>query len=161
MITVTLGTIPFPFDRAINWLNILLEEEVISESVFVQHGVSDVSVLAKHSLITAAPILQTRELMKMVDDSRLIVSHAGQGSTRAFASRGACFILLPRLARFDEHIDDHQLSFAKSVVKFGVPYCLSLEELKQLILQPPPRLQQQLFEGPKLAEHLSKIYPGV
>jgi hypothetical protein len=37
---------------------------------------------------------------------------------------------------------------------------LSLEELEQFILQPPPPFQNQLFDGPKLADHLLKVYPG-
>jgi UDP-N-acetylglucosamine transferase subunit ALG13 len=159
MITITLGTIPYPFNRAVTWLSILLKRDIISEPVFIQYGASDISVVAKHPLVTATPILQSYELMKMVDDSRLVISHAGQGSTRALAKRGACFVLLPRLRRYGEHIDDHQLSFAQSVEKFGISYCLSLEELEPFILQPPPPFQNPLFDGPKLADHLLKVYP--
>jgi UDP-N-acetylglucosamine transferase subunit ALG13 len=160
MITVTLGTIPYQFNRAVTWLSILLEHQIISEPIFIQYGISDISVVAKHPLVTATPILQSCDLMKMIDDSRLVISHAGQGSARALAKRRASFVLLPRLARYGEHIDDHQLSFAQSVEKFGISYCLSLEELEPFILQPPPPFENQLFDGPKLADHLLKVYPG-
>ncbi len=161
MILITLGTIPYQFNRAITWLSILLKEDVISEPVFIQYGVSDISLVVKHPLVTAVPIVQSKELMKMVDNSRLVISHAGQGSTRALASKGACFVLLPRLARYGEHIDDHQLLFARNVEKFGVSHCLSLKELEQFILQPPPAFRQKLFDGPKLADYLLNVYPGV
>ncbi len=160
MITVTLGTIPYSFDRAINWLDSLLESEVISESVFVQHGATDVSKLAKYPLVKTIPIVETSFLMKTIQESRLTISHAGQGLTRGLADRGACFILVPRLSRYNEHIDDHQLCFARGVEKLGIPYCTSLDKLEQAIKCPPPNFKGQIFDGPKLAEHLMQIYPG-
>lgn len=160
MILVTLGTIPFSFDRAINWIESLLDNGTISEPVFVQYGVSDVAVITKHRLVTAESIVLSKDLMKIVDASRLVISHAGQGSTRSLAERGARFVLLPRLASYGEHIDDHQLLFARSVEKLGVLSCSSLNDLQQAVLQPPPPFQGRLFESPKLAEHLSKAYPS-
>jgi hypothetical protein len=50
--------------------------------------------------------------------------------------------------------------FAESVREFGVTVCLTLDEFKQAVLQPPPYIQKQLFEGPKLTEYLSQIYPA-
>ena len=73
MITVTLGTIPFSFDRAIDWLDSLLEAEVISESVFVQHGTTDVSKLAKYPFVTTEPIVETSFFMKTVRSSRYLM----------------------------------------------------------------------------------------
>lgn len=159
MITVTLGTIPFSFDRAIGWLDSLLETGVISESVFVQHGTTDVSALAKYPFVGTTPIVETSLLKKKVEESRLIISHAGQGLTRGLATQGACFVLLPRLARYKEHIDDHQLWFARDVEKLGIPYCTSLEHLKRAVKCPPPSFKGQIFNEPKLAEHLMQIYP--
>jgi UDP-N-acetylglucosamine transferase subunit ALG13 len=98
VITVTLGTIPFSFNRVINWLDILLDCQVISEPIFIQHGVTDISAIAVHPLVTAVPLLDSASLMKIAKDSRLVISHAGQGSTRAFVEKGASLILLPRLA---------------------------------------------------------------
>lgn len=160
MITVTLGTASFQFDRAISWLSSLLERGVISEPVFVQYGVSDVSELMKYSLVTAESVLEPKPLFALLDASRLVISHAGQGSTRMLAARGARFVLLPRLKRYAEHVDDHQLWFVESVKELGVQHCLSLKELEQAILQPPPRFPKQLFNEPKLANHLLAVYPA-
>ena len=159
MITVTLGTIPFTFDRAIDWLDSLLDAGVISESVFVQHGATDVSKLAKYPFVTTEPIVETSFLMKTVRSSRLILSHAGQGLTRGLAAQGACFVLMPRLSCYNEHIDDHQLLFAQGVEKLGIPYCTSLDNLELAVKCPPPSFKGQIFDEPKLAEHLMQIYP--
>jgi UDP-N-acetylglucosamine transferase subunit ALG13 len=160
VITVTLGTIPFPFNRVISWLDILLDTQVIAEPIFIQHGVTDISAIAKYPLVTAVPLIESASLMQTAKNSRLVISHAGQGSTRAFTEKGASLILLPRLARYGEHIDDHQMLFAESVKEFGVTVCLDLYQLKQNILQPPPYMQKQLFEGPKLSQYLCQVYPA-
>lgn len=160
MITMTLGTASFQFNRAITWLSILLEQGIVSEPVFVQYGLSDASALAKYSLVTAESVLEPESLRALVDGSRLVISHAGQGSTRMLAARGASFVLLPRLKCYAEHIDDHQLWFVQTIEELGVQHCLSLKDLEQAILQPPPRLQKQLFDGPKLTNHLLAIHPA-
>lgn len=159
MITVTLGTIPFQFNRVIQWLKILVEDGTISEPVFVQYGVSDISPIEKYPLITVAPILEREKLLKLVTVSRLVISHAGQGSTRWLVACKASFVILPRLAQYGEHIDDHQLSFAKSVESSGIHYCLSLENLRSTILAPPIPFQGELLNGPKLVDHLLQAYP--
>lgn len=160
MITVTLGTIPYQFDRAIAWLDMLLESGVVYEPIFIQHGVTDISAIATHPLVKAVPLVESKTLFEMVKSSRLVISHAGQGSTRALAHQKTSFTLLPRLARYHEHIDDHQLLFAENVKKFGVSFCLTLDDLKQVIQQPPPAFQSLLFGDPKLCDHLSAIYPS-
>jgi len=159
MILITLGTISFQFNRAVNWLTILLENGVISEPVFLQYGYSDVSRLVGHPLVTLEPTVNGQKITELVENSRLVISHAGQGSTRMLAAKGCSFILLPRLKKYSEHIDEHQLLFAKSVEKFGIKNCCSLEELKSAVLQPPPIFQGQIFQNPKLTEYLLKRYP--
>lgn len=158
MITVTLGTIPFPFARSINWLECLLKRGTISEEMFVQHGFSDVSPLANYSLVKTAPLVVPEQLNQMIQSSRLVIAHAGQGSTRKLATMKASFILLPRLAAYREHVDDHQVLFARTMADLGVTYCLSLESLEQSVLNPPKPLDKPLLDGPWLAHHLVESY---
>ncbi|MBW4643614.1 MAG: glycosyl transferase [Goleter apudmare HA4340-LM2] len=159
MILITLGTISFPFDRAILWIKILLDRQAIVEPVFIQYGSSDISLLGAHPLVTAESMITSERLIKLVDSSRLVISHAGQGSTRLLASRGVPFVLLPRLKRYGEHVDDHQLWFAEAVAKYGIKNFVSLDELAQAILQPPPHFKGQLFGNPKLTDYLLRQYP--
>lgn len=161
MIVVTLGTASFPFDRAVNWLSILLNQGVISEPIFLQHGVTDASALADHPLVTLQRTVELKELLKWVDTARLVISHAGQGSSRMLAARSTPFILLPRLKRYAEHIDDHQLEFAEAIATLGVQHCLSLEDLSQAIINPPSAYQRRLFDQPKLSNHLVNAYSSI
>ncbi len=158
MITLTLGTIPYSFERAIDWLNVLLYSNTITEPVFVQYGTTDVSSIAAHPLVVTESVVGLTELVAQVKQSRLVISHAGQGSTSMLAAQGASFVLLPRLARYKEHIDDHQLVFAKSVRQYGIRYCVSKAEVEQAILCPPPPFQGQLFNGSKLSDYLRDRY---
>lgn len=159
MILMTLGTISFPFDRAVLWLKILIERKVITESVFLQYGTSDVSILKGHPLVQLAPTVTSDELIKLVEASRLVISHAGQGSTKMLAAKGAHFVLLPRLKRYGEHVDDHQLLFSQAVANFGIKSFVDLEELKKAVLQPPPYIKGEIFVTPKLTDYLLKQYP--
>ncbi|AFY32494.1 glycosyltransferase [Calothrix sp. PCC 7507] len=159
MILMTLGTISFPFDRAILWLKILLDRGVITEPVFLQYGASDISALAEHPLVTVESTVTLEKLIKLADNSRLVISHAGQGSTRMLASRKVPFVLIPRLKLYGEHVDDHQRWFAEAVAPRGIQNFVDLDELEKAILQPPPRFQGQLFSNPKLTDYLMRQYP--
>ncbi len=158
MITVTLGTIPIKFNRVIEWIKSLIDEGSIDEPLFVQHGVSDVSCLLGYNFVTTSPLVTHLELESNVKQSRLVISHAGQGSTRWLARQVTPFIIVPRLAKYQEHIDNHQFLFAKSVEPFGVHCCLSIDEVRQSIIQPPLPLNKELLAGPKLTEHLIKSF---
>jgi UDP-N-acetylglucosamine transferase subunit ALG13 len=159
MILMTLGTVSFPFNRAVQWLKILIERGVISESVFLQYGESDVSELQGNPQVTLEATVTFDELSQLVDCSRLVISHAGQGSTKMLAAQGAHFVLLPRLKRYGEHVDDHQFLFAKAVAKLGIKSFISLEELEKAVLEPPCYFQENIFSTPKLTDYLLIQYP--
>lgn len=160
MIVYTLGTIFFPFDRAVTWLQFLLEQEIIVEPVLLQHGAT-FTVTLSHPLLTSVPSLTRNEMQAAVQQSSLVISHAGQGSTRMLAEMGACFVLLPRLKRWGEHIDDHQLLFARAVERLGVHYCTELEQLIEYVRYRPAPFQGDLFQAPPLAEHLIAKYSNL
>lgn len=160
MITITLGTIPYPFHRATAWLADLLEQNIITEPVFLQYGISDISRLVDHDLVTVLPKTSYPHLVEMTQQSRLVISHAGQGSTHDLASRGMRFVLLPRLAKYGEHVDDHQLTFAQSILPGPDYYCLSKADLTDAIKSPPAAINQPLLRGPDLSQYLRSVYPA-
>lgn len=157
MIVYTLGTIFFPFDRAINWLQVLLEQEIIVEQVLLQHGATSAARLS-HPLLKSVTSLTRDEMRTAVKQASLVISHAGQGSTRMLAEMGASFVLLPRLRRYGEHVDDHQLLFARTVEKFGIQHCTELDRLIDYVKQPPSFFQGELLQAPLLVEHLIARY---
>jgi UDP-N-acetylglucosamine transferase subunit ALG13 len=158
VITVTLGTINFQFDRLVHSIGSLIENGVINEHVFIQHGFSDASEIEKHPLVTTAHKVPAEVLSDRIAQSRLVISHAGQGSTRYLAAHNVSFVIVPRLAMFEEHIDDHQLDFAKNVSKLGVVYCEDVDKLSDFIDNPPAPLGKNIFDGPKLSDFLAEHY---
>ncbi|KJH70356.1 glycosyltransferase [Aliterella atlantica] len=157
MIVYTLGTIFFPFDRAVNWLETLLEAEIIVEPVILQHGTTPVANL-RHPLLTSVRALSRSDMYDAVRQSSLVISHAGQGSTRMLAEMGACFVLLPRLQRYGEHVDNHQLLFARAVEKYGISHCTEFAQLSRYVQQHPLPFRGELFKAPSLTEHLIAQY---
>jgi UDP-N-acetylglucosamine transferase subunit ALG13 len=157
MILFTIGTIVYPFDRSITWLQTLLEQKIIQEPVLLQHGDTSLEGL-DHPMVGTTAWLDRNEMNRAVREASLVISHAGQGSTRMLADMGARFVLLPRLKCYGEHVDDHQLDFARSVEKLGVRYCTELSKLSEYILNPPPPIPGKLFKSPNLAEHLIQQY---
>lgn len=158
MITLTLGTTPYPFCRALQWMHQLLKQEVITEPVFVQYGSTDITFLQAHEHVSVVSLLTTPELDEKIAQSRLVISHAGQGSTRKLAAQNKSFIILPRLSKYGEHVDDHQLRFAEGVEQLGVTVCRKFDTLKQAVISPPSPLNRELFSGPKLSAFLAQKY---
>ena len=157
MIVFTLGTIIFPFDRAVDWLELLLEQEIITEPILFQHGSTSVARL-DHPLLTSVTSLSKTEMQESIQRASLVISHAGQGSTRMLAKMKASFVLLPRLKCHDEHVDDHQLLFAQAVEQFGVNYCTKFSSLANFVKQPPQPLQKELFDAPSLGKYFRDSY---
>lgn len=48
-------------------------------------------------------------------DARVVVSHAGAGSILTALKLGTPVIVVPRLKRYNEHMDDHQLEIAEAM----------------------------------------------
>ncbi|MGL5832481.1 MAG: hypothetical protein ACRC1Z_04515 [Waterburya sp.] len=71
MIVFTLGTIIFPFDRAVTWLDLLLEKEIIIEPVLFQHGATSVTRL-KHPLLTSVTSLTKTEMQECIKKASLV-----------------------------------------------------------------------------------------
>jgi len=55
------------------------------------------------------------QILEYMRDARLVVSHAGAGSILTASSLGKPTIIVPRLKKFGEHIDDHQLEIAEVI----------------------------------------------
>ncbi len=50
----------------------------------------------------------------------MVITHAGVGSILVTLMNGKRPIVVPRLARFGEHVDDHQLELARRLSEIGV-----------------------------------------
>jgi UDP-N-acetylglucosamine--N-acetylmuramyl-(pentapeptide) pyrophosphoryl-undecaprenol N-acetylglucosamine transferase len=114
VIFVTLGTHEQPFDRALDLVAALQERD----RVLVQHG----ATRPRPSLprVEWSEYLDWELLTTRMRDADLVITHAGVGSAVTAIRAGKKPVLLPRLARFGEHVDDHQLQLAERLAEFGL-----------------------------------------
>lgn len=57
------------------------------------------------------------KIQKLNSDARIIVSHAGVGSILTAFEQKTHLIIFPRLKRYNEVVDDHQLQIAKELAE--------------------------------------------
>jgi UDP-N-acetylglucosamine transferase subunit ALG13 len=114
-VTVVVGTDHHPFDRLVGWVNTWLGQHPEQTSgFFVQAGTASVRPACPWSAA-----LRTDELSLLLDSTDVLVCHGGPASIADGWSRGQVPIVVPRLHRLGEHVDDHQLDFAVKIAELG------------------------------------------
>ena len=56
-------------------------------------------------------------MIKNVEDARIVITHGGPASFIMPLQIGKTPIVVPRQHRFDEHVNDHQVEFARNVAQ--------------------------------------------
>lgn len=105
MIFVTLGSQKFQFDRLLQKIDELIEKGVISEKVTAQIGASN--YLPKH--FEYVRFMDREQFAETMDQCEIVVTHGGTGVIISAVKKGKKVIAVPRLAKYKEHVDDHQL----------------------------------------------------
>lgn len=134
MILVTVGSSDFQFDRLIRGIEVIETDE----EILVQHGPS--TVRPKGAM--CVPYLAFHELVEAVRNARVVITHAGVGSVLVAQMNGKKPIVVPRLARYGEVVDDHQLHFAERLAR---------EEMVALVSDPAGLQQAVRSEQPHVA----------
>lgn len=109
MIFISVGTIHYPFDRLLKKVQSDLLGK--SEKVIIQSGYSDCIRSAQNIIVT--PFFSFEQMIQNYQKARLNISAGGEGSAilLSYFSKNT-FILVPRLKKYGEHIDDQQLDVA-------------------------------------------------
>ena len=105
MIFVTLGSQKFQFNRLLMELDKLVEEKKISNDIFAQIGYSDY----KPKNYEFKEFLDREQFAEFMDKCDTVITHGGTGAIVGAVKRDKKVIAVPRLAKFGEHVDDHQL----------------------------------------------------
>ncbi len=131
MILVTVGTNETPFDRLLKALD---DREEDGEELLVQHGPSPVRPLGAEYV----DFLPYDELADSIRRARVVVTHAGVGSIMTALANGKRPIVVPRLARYGEAVDDHQVGLGRRLAAEGLVTCAETgEELLRALAEPP------------------------
>lgn len=126
MIFVSLGTHERPFYRLVKAVEMLAAEGKIKEKVVVQLGFTDYK--PKH--ITSYKYIGQKKYESILKKADIIITHGGSGSILSALSMGKPVVAVPRLKRYGEHVNDHQLQIVKEMEKLG--NIIPVYEIKKL-----------------------------
>lgn len=128
MIFVTLGSQKFQFDRLLRKLDELIENGTITEPVFAQTGHS--TYVPKH--FEAEAFMDRDAFSATMDKADTVITHAGTGAIIGAVKKGKKTIAVPRLSRYGEHVDDHQLQIVEQFTDMCLlEPCWDVEALAQ------------------------------
>lgn len=113
MIFVTVGTHEQPFNRLIQKVDELKKDGVITEDVIIQTGFSTY----EPKYCQWSKLIPYQQMIKNVADARIVITHGGPASFIMPLQIGKTPIVVPRQHQFNEHVNDHQVEFARNVAK--------------------------------------------
>ena len=125
MIFVTVGT-QYPFDRLLSAVEHEIINGNINEEVIVQCGNTNF----KSDKMKLVNYMDIDEFNKMIKKASLIISHAGVGTIIDALNMGKTIIVAPRLSKYKEAVNDHQLEILKKFSNLG--YIIPLKDPNKL-----------------------------
>ncbi|WP_078414347.1 PssE/Cps14G family polysaccharide biosynthesis glycosyltransferase [Priestia abyssalis] len=115
MILVVLGTHELPFTRLLKAVEQQIEKGNIREEVIVQTGHTSY----KSSKMKLVKFTSYEEMDQLYNQASYIVTHGGTGSITSGLKKNKKMIAAPRLVKYGEHNDDHQLEIVNQFEATG------------------------------------------
>ena len=122
MILVTLGTQDKEFKRLIKIIENAKKEKIIKDKVIVQAGYTKY----ESKYLEIFDFCSNEKLENLVKQCNLLITHAGVGSIVLGLLNNKKVIACPRLSKYKEHTNNHQLQILDNFSKAG--YILALNE---------------------------------
>ena len=148
MILVLLGTQNNSFHRLLEEIQKNIDNGIIKEDVVVQKGYTKF----ESKDMTLYNQLHLDEIEKLIDNANLVITHGGVGSIIDSIQKGKKVIAVPRLKKYNEHVNDHQLDIVKSFNELG--YIIGLNDVNEL---EDALKNVQNFEPQKYIKNTGKI----
>lgn len=116
---VSVGNGTQHFDRLLNAVEKAAPD--LPQPIHVQNGHTPFTSTRCH----IHKFLEMGEFERMVAEAELLILHAGAGSVIHAVRSGKVPVVMPRLAEYGEHIDDHQVEFANVLADAGFAVAIS------------------------------------
>ena len=113
MILITLGTQDKEFTRILKKVDELIEKKVIKEEVIVQAGYTKY----KSKNMKIFDYVSKKKLEEYIENANFIITHAGVGTIFDSLKKNKKIIAVPRLSKYKEHNNDHQLEIVEEFSK--------------------------------------------
>ena len=139
MIFATVGSTQIPFERLVRSL-----ETLPGDQLHVQHG----PVAPPTGALRSKAYMQFPEVVESMRHADVVVCHAGAGSVLCALRLGHTPIVVPRLRRYQETVDDHQVEFAQALAAKGKVVAVNeLDQLAEMVTLAPCRRPSEEQNG--------------
>lgn len=125
MIFVTLGSQKFQFNRLLK----AVDEIDTDEEIFAQIGYSDY----KPQNYAYKGFLDREEFAAWEEKADIVITHGGTGAIIGAVKKGKKVIAVPRLAKYGEHVDDHQIQLIKQFKDLNLIYACMDGDLQKAL----------------------------
>lgn len=126
MTLVILGTQDKVFPRLLKAIEKQIELGNLKGEVVVQAG----STKFESKYMKIFDLIPMKQFDELLSKSDLIITHGGVGTILSALRKDKKVIVVPRLAKYQEHENDHQLEIVDSFSKLG--YILPCKDLNEL-----------------------------
>lgn len=114
LIVISVGTDVHPFDRLVNWATSWAGEHPECK-VVIQRGTAD-----RPEGVESHELVPHDELRDLFRTATAVVSHGGPSTVMDARMAGRLPIVVPRDPKLGEHVDDHQMRFARHLAEHGI-----------------------------------------
>ena len=129
MIFVTVGSQKFQFNRLLEAVDKLVEKQTIKDEVFAQIGYCSYNP----QNYAFKPFLNRDEFAELTSRADIVITHGGTGAIIGAVKKGKKVIAVPRLAKYGEHVDDHQLQLIEQFKELDLIYACEDGDLEKAI----------------------------
>ena len=158
MIFVTVGNATQNFRRLLDAVDKLAGQgQFKGESVFIQSGNNPgfEPLHCEHK-----PFLSMKEFEQCIEKANLIICHAGCGTLLHTLRVGKVPVVMPRLKKYGEHINDHQIQLVEALVGEGrILAAFEPEDLPKAIAE--ARRQQTAIVSTQLSPMLDIVRKAI
>ena len=155
------GTHEQQFDRLVKAVDELVENGSITESVFIQMGYCNYE--PKHC--DYARFLPYECMVEHMKKADIVITHGGPSSFIEAMAAGKVPVVVPRMERLGEHINNHQADFVCKVAerKGGIVPCYDIERLADAIQRARSISGEVVFKSHNrvFCQKLQKIIEGL
>lgn len=138
---VSVGNCHQSFARMLNKLAEIADGNSLPRPVYVQHGHTPFT----SGTCLAVPFMTRDEFELRLAGSELVVVHGGMSSLQAVRA-GKVPVVMPRMSKYGEHVDDHQVDFVRTLAAEGL--AIVAEEPENLPGAIADALAAQALRGP-------------
>ena len=155
MIFLTVGT-QFPFDRLVKAVDEAIGQGLLEEEIWAQIGQSSYQ---PRNFKKSANFLEKNVFDQWMQKASKVISHAGIGSITPALDEAKPLLVMPRLRRYGEVVNNHQVEIIRKFEKRG--YLLAAYDVKEL----PEKIealksfepQKRNIQAEKVAKRISKF----